>query len=226
MEGYYTKDPKEILFWRETLQEAGLQLVQRIEELRNHVTDTSKRDTFYVYFHWREVSEREYYQLKLALAGVLHNYKDWLYSDNLNLYLFNLLADEISRNRKRFQKTKFFWFFNLSLGFFVSDEWLEYKGFHVIPIREYLGNYAIPLRQVLQRVYTVRYNTPRRIKQKVFRRGYDDKGSASSVSERARRSANTEEFPYLTKDFLEYLRNIPDPIGKLRSLGYLQERRE
>jgi hypothetical protein len=221
MDKMYTKNPKDVQFWRDKLKESGSNLSRYIDELRNHVTDTSKRkDSFYLYFHWRVVDERSFYNLELGVVGLVHFYKDTL-RDPVNQYIYSCLCEELEKNAKRFKECKFFNFFTLSLGFFISDLWYEYQGFQIIPIREFLGNYEQSLNELLPRVYTVRYNTPRRVKEKVFRRGYDDKGSESSVSEKARRRANQTEFPYLTTDFLEYLREHPDPISLLRSLGFL-----
>jgi len=222
----YTKDPEDISFWREEAHEAASELVRRVEELRNHVAVTSKTKGFYVYFHWRDLDERGYYQLCLALTGIHWFYPGWLREDSLNHYLVSNLSEELSRNEVRFKRTKFFWFFSLSIGFLVTDDWLKYKGYKIVPIREYLGNYKVNPRSLLQRIYTVRQETRKRVKQKVFRRGYDDKGSESSVSERARKDANRSEFPYLTGEFLEWLRQKEDPIRVLRHLGFLLPREE
>jgi len=156
----------------------------------------------------------------LGVVGVAcyENISEWSAEDK---YIFDNLVEEIRRNKLRFKDTKFFEFFT-SLGIIPYAEKYENGITLRCPIREYLGNYESDLLSDLRRVYTVRYNTPRRVKRKVFHRGYDDKGSESSVSERARRSANTVEFPYLTKDFLRHLKEHSDPIGLLKDLGYLR----
>jgi len=226
MDDRYTKDPEEVRFWREEAHVAASELVKRIDELRNHVTVTSKTKGFYVYFHWRDLDERGYYQIQLALAGIHWYYPKWLLEDDLNQYLVQNLSEELSRNAERFNRTKFYWFFSIRLGFLISDSWYEYKGYQIAPIREYLGNYKVDSRRLLNRIYTVRQKTSRRVKRKVFRRGYDDKGSESSVSQRARRDADRSEFPYLTADFLEYLRQQDDPIRTLRFMGFLLPKEE
>jgi len=215
----YPNGSPEVLFWQGKLQESARLLRENIEELRNHVTDTSKVDSFYVYFHWRAVDERAFYALELALVGI-YCYGDPPSWDAEFKYLVELLHEELTKIRLKFKDTKFFKFFT-KLGSIPYAEHFP-GGLELIPIREYLGNYEIPIQKLLKRIYTVRYNTPRRVKKKEFHRGYDDKGSESSVSERARRSANTVEFPYLTKDFLEFLRIHKDPIGLLRRMGYLR----
>jgi hypothetical protein len=217
----YLADSAEITFWQGKLRESASTLRRYIVELRNHVTDTSKVDSFYIYFHWRDVSERVFYNLMLGIVGV-YNYEDISKWSPEEVYLLENLKEEISKNKNRFKDTKFFNFF-MFLGIIpFADKYPQGISLSC-PIREFLGNYEIELYDYLKRIYTVRYNTPRRVKRKTFHRGYDDKGSESTVSERARRAANTVEFPYLTKDFLEVLKSHVDPIGLLRDLGYLRE---
>jgi len=178
-------------------------------------------DTFYIYFHWRDMDERVYYNLRLAIVGVYvyENILDWTPEER---YLLENLKEECDKNKLRFKETKFFEFFTF-LGIIPYADKYPLGITLQCPIREFLGNYEIDLIERLKRIYTVRYNTPRRVKRKTFHRGYDDKGSESSVSERARRSANTVEFPYLTKDFLKVLQEHSDPIRLLRELGYLRD---
>jgi hypothetical protein len=222
----HSKDPMEIEFWRSEIRGAARELVKRIDELRNHVDVTSKSRSFYVYFHWRNLDERGYYQLCMATTGLHWYYQEWLLEDPVRHYLVTNLEEELGRNEVRFRRTKFAWFFSLSIGFLVSDDWYKYNGYKIPPIREYLGNYKTDPGKLLERVYSVRTENRKRLKRKVFRRGYDDKGSESSVSERARRNANTEEFPYLTYDFIEWLRKQKDPIDILRWMGFLLPKEE
>jgi len=216
----YLAESSEVQFWQGKLQKSASELRKYIEELRNHVTDTSKVETFYLYFHWRDLDEKAYYNLRIALTGLFCYEGEFLRTDSVCLYLANLLGEELSKYRFRVAQSKFVQFFD-TLGSIPYAK--EYKlGITLqMPIREFLGNYEESVNKLLRRIFTVRLNTPRRVKRKVFHRGYDDKGSESSVSERARRNANTVEFPYLTSDFLEFLRNHKDPIGHLRDLGFL-----
>jgi hypothetical protein len=168
------------------------------------------------------MDERVFYGLKLAIVGIANYEKtsEWTAEER---YLLANLQEEITKNEHRFIKCKFYEFFS-TLGFIpFAEKYPEGITSDWCPIREYLGNYTIPLLDRLKRIYTVRYNTPRRVKRKTFHRGYDDKGSESSVSERARRAANTVEFPYLTKDFLRLLQEHSDPIKLLKDLGYLRD---
>jgi len=49
------------------------------------------------------------------------------------------------------------------------------------------------LQKLCQRTISIRYQTPRRIKNKVFRRGYQDHGSRVEETQKSRRRA-TEDF--------------------------------
>jgi hypothetical protein len=216
-------DP-EYSFWIETLQAAGAELRSYIKDLSTHIVNSSKSETFYLFFQSSNLGERECYQLMLGINGI-SNYPEEGDQEPYFKYIWEQFVESFKKYRDRFQKTKFFDFFRYTTGM------LKYisaypNGLRVVPVREFLGNYYIPITLVLKRVFTLRFNTPRRLKRKVFRRGYDDKGTESTISDRARRQANTVEYPYLTKDFLAVLRLHKDPIGLLRDLGYIREQEE
>jgi hypothetical protein len=60
-----------------------------------------------------------------------------------------------------------------------------------LPPKEFQGNFLMrDFRGWLQKVFSVRYHTPRRLRKQERVRGYRDHGSMSSVSEKARKSAN------------------------------------
>jgi hypothetical protein len=71
----------------------------------------------------------------------------------------------------------------------------------ILPIDEFRGNilHNFPITW-FQGHFTLRYNTPRRLKKQDFVRGYRDHGSASSESERARREANTDQTRGITQE--------------------------
>jgi len=218
-----SKESSEIQFWQDSLRFAGDELSDYIKELSTKVTDTSKTDAFFFHFALSNLTERTWYQLKLAIVGYAQNPANRLKS-GLEKYIYETLVESVRKYTVRFQKTKFFEFFNYTLGCIPYIEF--WTTLRVVPEREWLGNYAAPTGRVLRSIFSLRWMTPRRLRKKTFRRGYDDKGTESSISDRARRQANTEEFPYLTKDFLESLRRHRDPIGLLRELGYLREKEE
>jgi len=210
----------EVKFWQGELRDAGASLRQYIEELSNHVTNISQvENSFYVYFHWRDVDEQMFYRLSVALTGLFcYEGPSSGWSPEFS-YLVQLLSEEYSKYKFRFIETKFYKFFTV-LGSIPYAESYP-NGITLIPVQEYLGNIKSSVEKDLKRIYTVRILSPRRLKREAFHRGYDDKGTESSVSDRARRAANIEEFPYLTKDFLEVLRRHQDPLGLLRELGFL-----
>jgi hypothetical protein len=99
------------------------------------------------------------------------------------------LYGEVVKIARNFKDTKFFKFF-----YYLLDTPLPLNTvmFQYLPSpREYLGNYKISSDKGLKRIFTVRRLTPRRLKREEFHRGYRDHGSMSSVSERARKSANS-----------------------------------
>jgi len=84
-----------------------------------------------------------------------------------------------------------------------------------LPITEWGGNYKKVLRNWIRRKFTLRYNTPKRLKKQERIRGYRDKGSMSSQSTRARRRANesstfgkTQEGYNVMDDIISFWENL------------------
>jgi hypothetical protein len=129
------------------------------------------------------------------------------------------LFDGLQRNERRFAKSKFYKFFSSTLAAVYKNP--VKTDFELVSRREFENNYELDFLETLEAIFTVRWNTPRRVKKQQFRRGYHDKGSKSSESEIARRAANREEFCFLDKEYRKMLQRMDDPIAQLRKDGYL-----
>jgi len=164
-------------------------LVKYIEDLSNQVTDSSKRDPFFFNFSKEKVSEREFYHFCLLIGGYLRSPGSFFEEESIERSILIELRTEVYKISTRFRECKFFKFF-----YFLLDCPL---GINLVPSsktpnpREYLGNYKISPEKGIKRIFTLRYQTPRRVKRAEFRRGYRDHGSMSSISERARKAANS-----------------------------------
>jgi hypothetical protein len=207
------------LYWETLYRSSSALLVKHIEDLRNQISDTSKRDSFYLYFNWRALDERGYYMLALGVAGIYLT-GDFLGLDPVESYILREFEEGLRKQTKRFKDTKFFNFLD-----YLQNSPDTSRSYHpsITPNpREFQANYYTSLSRVLTRVYTVRWNTPRRVKKQEFRRGYRDKGSKASVSELARRKANTTEFsiPEWQLELLRQSKNLKDTI---KLLGLLPE---
>jgi hypothetical protein len=169
------------------MKRLSVTLVENIEDLSTKISSSSKRDPFFLYFGKEKVTERDFYFLCLSIGGYLR-FADHLPEKGLEHHILEELYYQVHEVSRRFKECKFFKFFyhlvntanNINS---VMDEYLPSP-------REYLANYRSNPEKSLKRIFTLRFQTPRRIKRAEFRRGYRDHGSASSVSERARRQAN------------------------------------
>jgi len=181
------EDMRRILWYKVEAERFSLQLLQHIEVLRNQISNTSRKRPFFLYFNWRRMTEREYYVLILSVMWILHNPSISSSLDELSDHIFRDLVEDMYRNVKRFEDTKFseiFIQYILLLGTF------ETNGSKYPPIREWKGNYSISLTEWLKHNFTLRLDTPRKAKRQEFIRGYRDHGSKASDSEIARKKAS------------------------------------
>lgn len=218
---------QELHFWQGALVNNAELLLEGIRDLRSQVANISKREeSWELIFRNQEMEAEDFYNLKLAVTGLGQNLALLSDEDEETKWLFYLISENLLKVSSRFSKSKLFTFFDFTLGAIPYQE--EYtKPLRLLPVREWLGNVKRSLLSILKRFFRIRSSTPfKKPKRKAFRRGYDDKGSMSSVSQRSRRSANEQEFPYLTEEFREYLLGLNDPIAYLRRLGFLPESRE
>jgi len=176
-------------FYNKELESGCAILVEYIEDLSNQVTTNSKRDPFFFNFSKEKVSEREFYHFCLLIGGYLRKPGIFFEEESIERSILEELREAVYRISTRFVECKFFRFF-----YFLMDTPLSPR---LVPDsktpspREYLGNYKIPPKKGIIRIFTLRYQTPRRVKRAEFRRGYRDHGSMSSISERARKAANS-----------------------------------
>jgi len=202
-----------LAFYKELAERLGAELEHYLLDLSSQITDISKPkkiskkgwsiSSFYLYFHFRQVKEREYYLLCLAVQWLLRNRLSALKEEGSSYLLLYDLYENIVRNELRWSNAKF------SKGFIlVLDSLTKYKGIESLlpPIREWKGNYNVTnfTDEVLKRIFTIRterhQNTfmnqelNKRSPKTDRPRGYRDQGSMSSSSDRARRQANQAGF--------------------------------
>jgi len=176
-------------FYSKELDSGCAILVEYIEDLSNQVANSSKRDPFFFNFSKEKVSEREFYHFCLLIGGYLRTPGKFFEEESIERSILIELREEVYRISRRFKDTKFFKFFYFLLDTPLSPQLVPDS--KTPSPREYLGNYKIRPEKGINRIFTLRYQTPRRVKRAEFRRGYRDHGSMSSISERARKAANT-----------------------------------
>jgi hypothetical protein len=191
----YDKDTPHDLYWERILRKAAVLLADYFEELRTKIVNSSKRDPWYLYFHGRALTVREYYALRILDAGFLRFYEANSEDEEL-ISIFHDFHYTLERVGRKFYNAKHYNFFSYSL-LPPNDLSRGMKLMHPRSMASREDTFPV-LEKLIRQKYSLRFETPRKVKRQEFRRGYHDKGSASSVSTRARRQA--------TKDS-----SIPDP---------------
>jgi len=216
-----------IFFYQRECERLGILLLQYIEELSTKVSNISKTldvpkerfeiSSFYLYYHFRKVDERIYYSLCLAVSYLLQNFS--LFHDEQEKYLFIDFLQNMVNNEKRLKGCKFFEGF---LRVYLFQGELN-TPMLLPPIREYKGNFVInDFLAIMRRIYTVRsYKHENIFEIKIPRkhplvqkriRGYTDKGSESSESEKARR----QSLPFTAEEELKELYKERERLSALR----------
>jgi len=170
-----------------------------LEELTTYVSNTSKTGWF-LQLEWKKVKEKELIGLIVALECL-----EVVGLDSLSptaRYFFEELAIQLHRTKKRMQNAKHLHF---SFNPDMLDSLRELGEADYLPsVREYKGNYELDILECLRRLFRVRFHKTLRPKRTQRVRGYRDKGSESSPSERARRAANTSQMNEYLIQVLEY----------------------
>jgi len=178
-------------------------LVHQYEELSTKITASQKSDPWYLYLDWRGISEEEFYCLSVFIAIVERFSFKYVFRYNKPhlLWMWEEFVYQYRLCAKRFKNSSKGKFWSL----LAEQDWIDShppiqfsRGF--LPITEFEGNYLHQFEGWLYVHFTLRYNTPKRLKKTERIRGYRDHGSASSVSERARRRANTDPIKGVDQD--------------------------
>jgi len=177
-------------------------LIQTYEELSTKISVSQKSYSWYLYLDWRNISEEEFVCLSI-LIGIVERYSFkyvfrwekpellWLWEEMVEQYLL------CAKRFKNSSKGKY-WSVQAERSFRTFPDFPDNPGF--LPITEFEGNYVKFFKKWIEKHYTLRYSTPKRLKKTERIRGYRDHGSASSVSERARRQANTSPIRGVDQD--------------------------
>jgi len=230
-------------FYRTEANWLAEELEHYLEELSTKIGDISKpkdipekfeQFSFYCYFHFRKVTDKEYYLLCLAIGSLLDSNFAIAEKGSTKYFLLYELFENIIRNENRWTNAKFAHGFMLLIESF--KKWIGIEK-SLPPIREWKGNYQVnSFHETLQRIFTIRtirheniFEEKEPLKHKRYAsrvRGYTDQGSTSSSSERARRQANVfgsrEE---IVKELLRAERELVQ-LNYVKFQMFYKERRE
>jgi hypothetical protein len=187
--------------------------IGRLEALSTKVTNNSKKESWFLHFAWRNVSDRQALNLALMM-NYLNLHPELVLSRDKTFQFLALEAiDSIKRTLRRFQDIKKM---PLIISVVLVDKGVSFTYLSMIegaylPKREFKGNFLIASHRIVDELLSIRYQTNRRLKKQEFHRGYRDHGSMASVHDRARRSANTSH-DILLYEQLENIKSAPDPL--------------
>jgi len=186
--------------WLESYQR---EVLKTIKDLSNQVSTARKQYSWYLYLSWREISEQQFLGLSALMNFMEENIeKSKIELDEIEMSIWIELRTQFTQSSTRFKNSRKgnIWSSIVRSGICVSTQYLIDNQI-LLPIDEFRGNILKNfLSNWIPRHYTLRFNTPRRLKKQGFVRGYRDHGSTSSESERARREANTTKIPGITQE--------------------------
>jgi len=159
----------------------GNHLRMRLLRLRTLVSSSPRRETWYLYLNWRNIGEREFFALALALRSILESGSITDLAEYKDVRWYRVLVDDLQRifsriagvdgaRPKLYQMMEGFDEKGLSVFYGFWSHW-------ALPEREYDSNFKIDLESWLEKNLTIRYLTPKREKRANRPRGYRDKGT-------------------------------------------------
>jgi hypothetical protein len=186
-------------YYYQVREEYASGVLQHLEGLRTHVPNTSKTPWF-LQLDWKRVREKELVGLTQALECLQVLYYDQLSEEGR--FFFEELSQQLFRTRKRMLGAK-------HLHFSFNPEFLEElqasgEVEYLASPREHRGNFLINVKETLEKLFRIRFQKRTKLARTQRVRGYRDKGSSSSPSERARRAANTNYWNEYLEQVLQY----------------------
>jgi len=187
-------------FWDQERETYTSDLIRYLIDLSTHVPINSKTP-WLLQIDWKKISEREWVSLQMACnwlekAGTLEG-------ETAN-WFFRELKENLSRCKLRLKGAKHLQAVEALENNFVP--FFVIAPDHRFSQREWLGNFKENIYKLLQRVFHFRLQKSPKIQRTQRVRGYRDKGTESSVSERARRAANTATWNEYLEEILAYIR--------------------
>jgi len=203
-ESYDTFESK-LRYWSQEGESLALGLYRYLKELSTKIPDSSKTQPVELVFLDRRITANDWCILKISLVFLrYHPTFQEIRKKPLLFYTFKEFESAIHLIEKRMNRTKF-------CNFHFTLEEIGSRNLKYIPEkvmihpREWIGNYQNRQGSLLRYYFKLRGPSKRRPKYQERVRGYRDHGGASSVSERARRSANTSTWNEFLQQVLEHI---------------------
>jgi len=180
----------------------ALILKSAVKALSTEILVSQKSTSWYLYLDWRGISEEEFIGLSLIINFIelSDSFRNGM--TEMELYIYKEFKEQFLSCALRFRHSSKgkVWVSIITREAYTSIYYMCINNI-LLPITEWNGNYnKLEKRRWIQEHFTLRYNTPRRQKKQERIRGYRDHGSMASVSEKARRAANTSPIRGVTQE--------------------------
>jgi len=221
-----TKEDR-VKYWNQEGEALALDLYRYLKELSTKIPIGSKTQSLELVFLDRKIRASEWQMLRVSLVFlVYHPVYQEIMKKPLLKWVFREFSVALNSQTKRFNRTKFcnFVFGLEELG---GREKLKELPREWIPAsREWRENYSRRVPKVLRFYFKLRGPSRKKARRQERVRGYRDHGGASSVSERARRQANTSYWNEYLQEVLEYVQESGVSIEIALKVFKMDQRRE
>jgi len=201
----------------------GRDLLDYLEDLTSHVPDSSKIQSS-IGLNWRFIGERERIVLWAAISSLRNNSALFGLLSDMGRAFLEVLEFDLERTEKRMKDAKHHFQLFTGIGDLEALECYCGDPTFTFSYREWRGNFLMDVYVLLKKVFRFFIYKPRPVRKQERIRGYRDKGSKSSDSEKARRDANTETWNEYLQEVLDYVRLTGcSPSRALKLFGYRRE---
>jgi hypothetical protein len=201
----------------------GRDLLDYLEDLIPQVPDSSKIQSS-IGLAWRHITERDRSVLMVAIDSLKGISGLFSQISPMARGFLEVLEFDLERTEKRMIDAKHHYSFYCCIGDIEALEAVLGDPTCHMSYREWRGNFYQDVYKLLKKVFHFyRYN-PRKPKKQERIRGYRDKGSMSSESEKARRAANTETWNEYLQEVYDYCKLTGcSPQKALKLFNFLRE---
>jgi hypothetical protein len=214
-----------VRYWNSEGENLALSLYRYLKELSTKIPASSKTSSVELKFFDRKVTGNDYMVMRLALVFLeYHPVRKEIAKKPLLEWVYKDFRSSIFKLEEKMNRTKF-------CSFHYSIEELgDRKLLSLIPVRwipsprEWEGNFKRRLMKVINYYYRLVGPSRRKPKRQERVRGYRDHGGASSVSERARRQANTSSWNEYLTETLDIIRETGCSIQVALRINKMEQR--
>jgi hypothetical protein len=191
-----------VQYWSQVLHQYSSDLKKYCEDLSTTIPATSNTPFFFS-LSWRKLSEFDWISLLLA-RDLLMDSDEFETMSKLGKWVLVELDQWLEKVAKRFEGIRFQQTLDQLFHSLILSN-LETIDTSLFPaFQTFEGNIRRNIHGLLSKVFRITFQRPRNLKRKNRVRGYRDHGTESSVSDRARRKANTSTWNEYLDEVYQY----------------------